>query len=598
MKNKIIQEIFSNNLENTKKQQTHPFCGKKNCECTFASIPTSSLWHPTKNGTITPGDLAKTKSNTKYFFLCNVCDHAFEKTIFDMSYGRTACLQCSKRDWKHCKKDDCDYCFNRSFASHEKSAYWHSTKNNNINPLHVSKTHSKKYWFTCNVCEHGINVCLDALTTSGQWCSYCSSHWKPCENSACTFCFEKSFASHEKSKYWHPTKNDPIQPKDIAKYSERKFYFNCEECSHTFEKQIDRITKCNQWCQYCGTTGWKHCGKNECEWCFNRSFASSDKAKYWHLTKNETINPLYLPKNSTKEYWFKCDCGHDFSKVLNRLTQKIKGGTLSGCPYCAPNFVKHCPDKDCDFCLKRTFASHPKSKQLHPTKNGNLDPLNYGLNSTKKAWFICDDCNNIFSASFGTIAVGQWCNACRNKTEKKLKLWLERTYAQNTIEFQQTFDWCKNTDTNKYYKFDFYIPELKLIIEQDGIQHMEQVSNWGSPEKNQKKDIEKMKLLLKNGLSIIRIFQEDIFHDKNDWENNLQTAIKDIKNQRIICIRTTKQVVNDVYDKYEKVVDEELELIKNENKPSSLTLVINGPFLKKIRESTSLTLSYATDNSV
>ena len=59
----------SSNFTIDTKKQIHPFCGKKNCECTFASIPTSSMWHPTKNGTITPSDLAKTKSNKKYFFL-------------------------------------------------------------------------------------------------------------------------------------------------------------------------------------------------------------------------------------------------------------------------------------------------------------------------------------------------------------------------------------------------------------------------------------------------------------------------------------------------------------------------------------------------
>ena len=38
------------------------------------------------------------------------------------------------------------------------------------------------------------------------------------------------------------------------------------------------------------------------------------------------------------------------------------------------------------------------------------------------------------------------------------------------------FNWCKNPETNKYLPFDFYIPDLNLIIEIDGDQHFEQVS--------------------------------------------------------------------------------------------------------------------------
>ena len=38
--------------------------------------------------------------------------------------------------------------------------------------------------------------------------------------------FEKSFASHEKSKYWSD-KNGELKPKDFFKSISKKFWFDC-----------------------------------------------------------------------------------------------------------------------------------------------------------------------------------------------------------------------------------------------------------------------------------------------------------------------------------------------------------------------------------
>ena len=64
-----------------------------------------------------------------------------------------------------------------------------------------------------------------------------------------------------------------------------------------------------------------------CEFCFNNSFASNDKSKYWSI-KN-TINPINVFKNSNKKCWFDCDkCGHDFESALS----DINNGNW--CPRC------------------------------------------------------------------------------------------------------------------------------------------------------------------------------------------------------------------------------------------------------------------------
>lgn len=74
--------------------------------------------------------------------------------------------------------------------------------------------------------------------------------------------------------------------------------------------------------------------------------------------------------------------------------------------------------------------------------------------------------------------------------------------------------------------FDFCIKDYKLIIELDGEQHFKQVSNCQSPAETQKNDKYKMKCANDHGYSVIRIYQLDVWNDKNDWKSNLIDAIK------------------------------------------------------------------------
>ena len=73
--------------------------------------------------------------------------------------------------------------------------------------------------------------------------------------------FERSFASYEgkteKGKFkkdcWVSEKNNGLTPRDITKGSSKKYWFQCDECPHQFEKIIYDITKPTggSWCPYC-----------------------------------------------------------------------------------------------------------------------------------------------------------------------------------------------------------------------------------------------------------------------------------------------------------------------------------------------------------
>lgn len=90
------------------------------------------------------------------------------------------------------------------------------------------------------------------------------------------------------------------------------------------------------------------------------------------------------------------------------------------------------------------------------------------------------------------------------------------------VKSQNTFSWCKK---KQRLQFDFLLEKYKLIIELDGPQHFRQVSNWGSPEHNKNNDDFKNKSALDNGYRMIRICQEIVLYEKENWENQLINAI-------------------------------------------------------------------------
>jgi hypothetical protein len=80
--------------------------------------------------------------------------------------------------------------------------------------------------------------------------------------------FERSFASHTKSKFWSEL-ND-LKPHEVYKCSGKKYLFNCDKCNHEFELTPAHIIHDNNWCPYC--VNQKLCENDNCTICFNKSF--------------------------------------------------------------------------------------------------------------------------------------------------------------------------------------------------------------------------------------------------------------------------------------------------------------------------------------
>ena len=504
-------------------------CTKDDCRLcfnkSFVSHGKSKYWNYELNNNINPRNVFK-NCNKKHWFNCEICNHSFDARLNDINKG-VWCPYCANR--KLCENNNCQICFEKSFMSNPKSKYWNYELNNNINPRNVFKNCNNKIYFNCEICNHSFQQQLNSIT-NGQWCPYCANPSRIlCNDDDCNICFEKSFASHEKSKFWNYELNNNINPRNIFKNCNKKSWFSCEICNHIFNTSLNSITNMGSWCPYCANPSRILCNDDDCKICFDKSFKANPKSKYWNFELNNNLNPRNIFKSSDKKYYFNCNiCKHSFSSNL----ANINNGKW--CPYCCNPSKKLCNDDNCSHCFSKSFASHEKASFWNYEKNNNINPRNVSKGSEKKYYFNCNICKNTFNTSLSSINnMGSFCPICKNKTEKIVyEFLLENNFK---IIKEAKFNWCKNEETDKNFRFDFVIESLKLIIEVDGIQHFKEVKHFKNDlKKNQERDKYKMKQATKNNYSIIRIIQEDIYYNKYDWKKELLVNIKKYDNPEMI----------------------------------------------------------------
>ena len=108
--------------------------------------------------------------------------------------------------------------------------------------------------------------------------------------------FERSFAAHPKSQFWNYERNIG-KPSDYALNSHKKFWFDCNKCGHCFDSSCLNINQANNWCPYCSNPPKKLCDNENCKKCFDQSFASHKKSKYWSNDNELKPRQVFTPFN-------------------------------------------------------------------------------------------------------------------------------------------------------------------------------------------------------------------------------------------------------------------------------------------------------------
>ena len=95
----------------------------------------------------------------------------------------------------------------------------------------------------------------------------------------------------------------------------------------------------------------------------------------WHPTKNGELKPSGFTFGSNKKVWWKCPKGDDH-EWMTGVNDRARGG---GCPFCAGRKTSK------DNCL--AVLNPDLAKEWHPTKNGDLSPVDFTCGSVKRVWW-------------------------------------------------------------------------------------------------------------------------------------------------------------------------------------------------------------------
>lgn len=322
-------------------------CGVKECKTcidkSFAKNSFSKYW--SDKNEIMPYQIFN-KTHKKYKFDCRECNHEFEIAISHIRENKLNCVFCASNTL--CNNNSCDTCFNKSFASHEKSKFWDYIKNDKV-PREIFKNANSKYFFLCDKCEHSFDILPQTINGQDQFCPYCVNQ-KLCDDTDCKICFEKSFAKNLFSQYWSLKNNE--KPRDIFNRTHKKYLFKCKDCNHELEIGISHIREDTLNCVYCGSK--ILCDNKDCEPCFNKSFASHEKSKYWSI-QNKVL-PRTVFKSTHDKYIFNClACKKDFSIILSSIT--------NGDSWCA-KCVNKTEKKLCDWLCEKNGEENIKTQYL------------------------------------------------------------------------------------------------------------------------------------------------------------------------------------------------------------------------------------------
>jgi very-short-patch-repair endonuclease len=442
-----------------------------------------------------------------------------------------------------------------SFDGHPMIQWWHPTKNGTLKPSQVTRFSSKKIFFHHNVCGHSFKYAPHRILTDNLVCPYCCERPKFCGNKDCRHCFIQSFASVKlETIRWHITLNLPTEPYMVSKASSQKYYFWHEVCQHSFMKTPNQITGQKiSGCPYCASNARILCDNIDCGKCFDKSLASANLQEFIWLTHKNTLTMRQVLKHSTEQYWFKClKCNHDTYVQVQSII------IAASCQYCRKN-KHHCGDKSCQVCRDNSIMSLDASKYLSLKNNADIWMLT--KKSSKVAIFDCPFCDCEYHAQVCSVYGGHWCTCRKRKSETKLYNFLCVMFPDKTIEKNVKFEWCKNEISDRFLPFDFCI-DGHLICELDGLQHFQNVAHWkdGSNEymNRQQRDVYKMTVALQNGFRFIRVFQMDVWQDKNNWDSNLAELIRNDTLQ-LSFVQTNNESVNNTYELYKKQCLESLQ---------------------------------------
>lgn len=302
-------------------------------------------------------------------------------------------------------------------------------------------------------------------------------------------------------------------PFDISRCSNAKYYFKCEQGLHeSFEVTVNGLFKHSGiQCKKCNSFG-KFIIDNYGEKYLN---------KFW--SSKNTYAPFEIAKTSDNKVHMKCDKDSTHGDYIVSCANFNKGRR---CPICAGKKV-----------VKGINDIGTTHKELIPYFLNENDAYMHSNGSGKKCLFKCLECGHVKQITIHSfIKHGFSCPVCNDGISYPNKF-MANLLKQINIKFESEYspDWISPK------RYDFYLPEYKIIIEMDGKFHFEH-NDLSNQTNEELKSIDDFKddVALKNGIYVIRV-------DCNYKHNNrMEYIVNSIKNSNLVQIFDLKDFDYDI----------------------------------------------------
>ena len=355
---------------------------------------------------------------------------------------------------------------------------WNFEKNDGLTPDIFSYASNQKVWWKCGK-GHEWQASINART--GKAHSGCPI----CSNRVVLKGYNDLLSQNPKlSKQWDPNKNGSLRPDQITATSSKKVWWVCDK-GHSFEAKVYDRNKKKQGCPYCSSQKFKS-EYNSLE------VLRPDLASEWDFEKNYPLTPKDVLCGGDKKYWWKCN--KEPHSYLQNIGDRIQKGFQ--CPYCSSQRLLKGFN---DLATKK-----PELLQIwNYEKNTDINPDDVMEFSNKKVWWKCPDCGHEWRTSISLVSAGSRCPKCSDvykvsEPEQIIYYYLSQYFSDMEITAHR--EWLKNRE------IDIFIPSINLAIEYDGAFWHKEVA---------KRDLEKSRVIIENGNSLIRI-REDQLEDIKD----------------------------------------------------------------------------------
>lgn len=228
---------------------------------------------------------------------------------------------------KLCDNEECNVCFERSFASIQDAVEMLVIGPNGTNPRLNFKSTNAKATFKCTECDHEFDH-QSVNFTSGHRCPFCSGR-QLCNDSTCSFCFQRSAASFS-TMLKSAANGKPAR--ELPKHSQVSCVWHCTVCLHEWTAPPDSIAPNGSGCPFCAIHGGRLCDDLQCVHCFNRSLASFPFASAFRcVVVNSRVmdqNMRSILMNSGRKGRWYCEEHGEWDADICNVTRG------NGCPSC------------------------------------------------------------------------------------------------------------------------------------------------------------------------------------------------------------------------------------------------------------------------